>query len=160
MLNLVQKAIKVFRDFKGCCTSKALIIAAAETINPEVDEGKKIQKKEVVAETVETKTSEEIISEAQAAAEAGAAAEAEAKAAEAEAKAAAEARSKQQQKLKHKQQQKQKQKQQQKLKQQQQKHKQQQKLKQSSSRKRNKLLKDSFIHSSSISCFIRCITLF
>ena len=56
-----------------------LIIIAAffivtETINPEVDEGKKIQKKEVVAETVETKPSEEIISEAQAAAEAEAAA--------------------------------------------------------------------------------------
>ena len=48
----------------------AAIFIVTETINPEVDEGKKIQKKEVVAETVETKTSEEIISEAQAAAEA------------------------------------------------------------------------------------------
>ena len=77
----------------------AAIFIATETINPEVNEGKEIQKKEVVAETVETKTSEEIISESEAAAEAEAkaAAEAEAKAAaeaeaarEAEAKAAAE----------------------------------------------------------------------
>ena len=56
----------------------AAIFIVTETINPEVDEGKKIQKKEVVAETVETKTSEEIISEAQAAEEAQAAAEAKA----------------------------------------------------------------------------------
>ncbi len=78
----------------------AAIFIATETINPEVDEGKEIQKKEVVLETIETKPSEEIISEAEAktAAEAQAAAEAEAKAvaeaqaaAEAEAKAAAEA---------------------------------------------------------------------
>ena len=72
----------------------AAIFIATETINPEVNEGKEIKKKEVVAETVETKTSEEIISESEAAAEAEAkaAAEAEAKAAaEAEAKAAAEA---------------------------------------------------------------------
>ena len=55
----------------------AAIFIATETINPEVDEGKKIQKKEVVAETVETKTSEEIISESQAAAEAEAKAVAE-----------------------------------------------------------------------------------
>ena len=77
----------------------AAIFIATETINPEVNEGKEIKKKEVVAETVETKTSEEIISESEAAAEAEAkaAAEAEAKAAaeaeaarEAEAKAAAE----------------------------------------------------------------------
>ena len=59
----------------------AAIFIATETINPEVNEGKEIQKKEVVAETVETKISEEIISESQAAAEAKAAAEAEAKAA-------------------------------------------------------------------------------
>tara|TARA_B100002051_G_scaffold170089_1_gene160793 strand:- start:57 stop:548 length:492 start_codon:yes stop_codon:yes gene_type:complete len=59
----------------------AAIFIATETISPEVNEGKEIQKKEVVAETVETKTSEEIISESQAAAEAKAAAEAEAKAA-------------------------------------------------------------------------------
>ena len=72
----------------------AAIFIVTETVNPEVDEGKEIQKKEVVAETVETKPSEEIISEAQAAAEAEAqaAAEAEAKAAaEAEAQAAADA---------------------------------------------------------------------
>ena len=70
----------------------AAIFIATETINPEVDEGKEIQKKEVVTETVENKPSEEIISEAQVAAEAEAkaAAEAEAKAA-AEAQAAAEA---------------------------------------------------------------------
>ena len=37
----------------------AAIFIVTETINPEVDEGKKIQKKEVVAETVETKISEE-----------------------------------------------------------------------------------------------------
>ena len=67
----------------------AAIFIATETINPEVNEGKEIKKKEVVAETVETKTSEEIISESAAAAEAKAAAEAEA-AREAEAKAAAE----------------------------------------------------------------------
>ena len=81
----------------------AAIFIATETINPEVDEGKEIQKKEVVTETVENKPSEEIISEAQVAAEAEAkaAAEAEAKAAaeaqaaaEAEAKAAAEAEAK------------------------------------------------------------------
>ena len=61
----------------------AAIFIATETINPEVDEGKEIQKKEVVLETIETKPSEEIISEAEAktAAEAQAAAEAEAKAA-------------------------------------------------------------------------------
>ena len=64
----------------------AALFIVTETINPRVDEGIEIQKKEVVAETVETKASEEIISESQAAA----AAEAEAKAAEAEAKAAAE----------------------------------------------------------------------
>ncbi len=72
----------------------AALFIVTETINPGVDEGKEIQKKEVVVETVETKQSEEIISEAQAAAvaEAKAAAEAEAQAAaEAEAKAAAEA---------------------------------------------------------------------
>ncbi len=76
----------------------AALFIVTETINPGVDEGKEIQKKEVVVETVETKQSEEIISEAQAAAEAEAqaAAEAEAQAAaqaaaEAEAKAAAEA---------------------------------------------------------------------
>ena len=69
----------------------AAIFIATETINPEVDEGKEIQKKEVVTETVENKPSEEIISEAQAAAEAEAKAAAEAQAAaEAEAKAAAE----------------------------------------------------------------------
>ena len=49
-----------------------LIIAAlfivTETINPEVDDAKKIQKNEAIVETVETKPSEEIISEAQAAA--------------------------------------------------------------------------------------------
>ena len=65
----------------------AAIFIATETINPEVNEGKEIQKKEVVAETVETKTSEEIISESEAAAEAKAEAEA---AWEAEAKAVAE----------------------------------------------------------------------
>jgi len=78
----------------------AAIFIATETINPEVDEGKEIQKKEVVTETVENKPSEEIISEAQvaaeaearAAAEAQAAAEAEARAAEAQAAAEAEAR--------------------------------------------------------------------
>ena len=64
----------------------AAIFIATETINPEVDEGKEIQKKEVVTETVENKPSEEIISEAQVAAEA----EAKAAAAEAEARAAAE----------------------------------------------------------------------
>ena len=64
----------------------AAIFIATETINPEVDEGKEIQKKEVVIETVENKPSEEIISEAQVAAEA----EAKAAAAEAEARAAAE----------------------------------------------------------------------
>ena len=69
----------------------AAIFIATETINPEVNEGKEIQKKEVVAETVETKTSEEIISESEAAAEAKA--EAEAKAA-AEAEAAREAEAK------------------------------------------------------------------
>ena len=70
----------------------AAIFIATETINPEVDEGKEIQKKEVVTETVENKPSEEIISEAQVAAEAEAKAAAEAQAAaEAEAKAAAEA---------------------------------------------------------------------
>ncbi len=79
----------------------AALFIVTETINPGVDEGKEIQKKEVVVETVETKQSEEIISEAQAAAEAEAkaAAEAEAQAAaqaaaEAEAKAAAEAEAK------------------------------------------------------------------
>ena len=56
----------------------AAIFIATETISPEVNEGKEIQKKEVVAETVETKTSEEIISESQAAAEAEAKAAAEA----------------------------------------------------------------------------------
>ena len=55
----------------------AAIFIATETINLEVNEGKEIQKKEVVAETVETKTSEEIISESQAAAEAEAKAAAE-----------------------------------------------------------------------------------
>ena len=55
----------------------AAIFIATETINPEVNEGKEIQKKEVVAETVETKTSEEIISESEAAAEAEAKAAAE-----------------------------------------------------------------------------------
>ena len=44
-----------------------LIIAAlfivTETINPEVDDAKKIQKNEAIVETVETKPSEEIISE-------------------------------------------------------------------------------------------------
>ena len=74
----------------------AAILIVTETINPEVDEGKEIKKKEVIVETVETKPSEKIISEAQATAEAqaaAAAAEAEAKAAaEAKAKAAAEAK--------------------------------------------------------------------
>ena len=74
----------------------AAIFIVTETINPEVDEGKEIKKKEVIVETVETKPSEKIISEAQATAEAqaaAAAAEAEAKAAaEAKAKAAAEAK--------------------------------------------------------------------
>ena len=74
----------------------AAIFIVTETINPEVDEGKEIKKKEVIVETVETKPSEKIISEAQATAEAQAAkaaAEAEAKAAaEAKAKAAAEAK--------------------------------------------------------------------
>ncbi len=70
----------------------AAIFIATETINPKVDEGKEIQKKEVVTETVENKPSEEIISEAQVAAEAEAKAAAEAQAAaEAEARAAAEA---------------------------------------------------------------------
>ena len=70
----------------------AAIFIATETINPEVDDGKEIQKKEVVTETVENKPSEEIISEAQVAAEAEARAAAEAQAAaEAEARAAAEA---------------------------------------------------------------------
>ena len=69
-----------------------LIIAAlfivTETINPEVDDAKKIQKNEAIVETVETKPSEEIISESQVAvAEAKSAAEAEAAA---EAQAAAE----------------------------------------------------------------------
>ena len=73
----------------------AAIFIATETINHEVDEGKEIQKKEVVSETVETKPSEETISEAQAKAEAEAKAAAEAQAkAEAEAKAAAEAQAK------------------------------------------------------------------
>ena len=75
----------------------AAIFIATETINPEVNKGKEIQKKEVVAESVETKISEEIISESQAAAEAKAAAEAEAAAeakAVAEAKAAREAEAK------------------------------------------------------------------
>ena len=76
----------------------AAIFIVTETINPEVDEGKEIKKKEVIVETVETKPSEKIISEAQATAEAqaaAAAAEAEAKAAaEAKAKAAAEAKAK------------------------------------------------------------------
>ncbi len=76
----------------------AAIFIVTETINPEVDEGKEIKKKEVIVETVETKPSEKIISEAQATAEAQAAkaaAEAEAKAAaEAKAKAAAEAKAK------------------------------------------------------------------
>ena len=74
----------------------AAIFIVTETINPEVDEGKEIKKKEVIVETVETKPSEKIISEAQATAEAqaaAAAAEAEVKAAsEAKAKAAAEAK--------------------------------------------------------------------
>ena len=62
----------------------AAIFIATETINPEVDGGKEIQKKEVVLETIETKPSEEIISEAEAktAAEAQAAAEAKAAAEE------------------------------------------------------------------------------
>ena len=59
----------------------AAIFIATETINPEVNEGKEIQKKEVVTETVENKPSEEIISEAQVAAEAEAKAAAEAQAA-------------------------------------------------------------------------------
>ena len=71
-----------------------LIIAAVfivtETIDPSVDKGKDVQKKEVVAEAVETKLAEEINSEAQAEAEAQAAAKAKAKA-EAEAQAAAKA---------------------------------------------------------------------
>ena len=76
-----------------------LIIAAlfivTETINPEVDDAKKIQKNEAIVETVETKPSEEIISEAKAAAEAQAAAEAAAEAeAAAQAQAAAEAEAK------------------------------------------------------------------
>ena len=60
----------------------AAIFIVTETINPELDEGKEIQKKKVIAETVETKTSEEAISDAQAVAEAQAAAEAEAAAEE------------------------------------------------------------------------------
>ena len=71
-----------------------LIIAAVfivtETIDPSVDKGKDVQKKEVVAEAVETKLAGEINSEAQAEAEAQAAAKAKAKA-EAEAQAAAKA---------------------------------------------------------------------
>ena len=72
----------------------AAIFVVTETINPDFNKGKKVQKEEVVAKTIETKTAEEINSEAQAAAEAEAraAAEAEARAAaEAEARAAAEA---------------------------------------------------------------------
>ena len=70
----------------------AAIFVVTETINPDFNKGKKVQKEEVVAKTIETKTAEEINSEAQAAAEAEAraAAEAEARAAaEAEARAAA-----------------------------------------------------------------------
>ena len=48
----------------------AAIFIVTETIDPGVDNGEDIQKKEVVAETVETKPAEEINSEAQAAAEA------------------------------------------------------------------------------------------
>ena len=59
----------------------AAILIATETINPGIDEGEEIQKKEVVVETIETKPSEEIISETQAAAEAEAKAAAEAQAA-------------------------------------------------------------------------------
>ena len=74
----------------------AAIFIATETINPEVNEGKEIQKKEVVTETIENKPSEETSSEtqAQAQAEAEAAAQAEAEAAaqaQAEAEAAAQA---------------------------------------------------------------------
>ena len=47
----------------------AAIFIVTETIDPRVDEGVDIQKKEVVTETVETKPAEEINSEAQAAAE-------------------------------------------------------------------------------------------
>ena len=50
----------------------AAIFIATETINPEVNEGKEIQKKEVVTETEENKPSEEIISQAQIPAEADA----------------------------------------------------------------------------------------
>ena len=78
----------------------AAIFIATETIDSSVDKGKDIQKKEVVAESVETKLAEEINSQAQAGAEAQAQAqaEAEAQAAEqaeaeaAEAQAAAEAK--------------------------------------------------------------------
>ena len=70
----------------------AAIFIVTETIDPGVDNGEDIQKKEVVAETVETKPAEEINSEAEAEAEAAAEAEAQAQAAaEAEAQEAAEA---------------------------------------------------------------------
>ena len=69
----------------------AAIFIATETIDSSVDKGKDIQKKEVVAESVETKLAEEINSQAQAVAEAQAQAQAEAEAqaaAQAEAEAA------------------------------------------------------------------------
>ena len=75
----------------------AAIFIVTETIDPGVEEGVDIQKKEVVAETVETKPAEEVNSEAQAvAAQAQAEAKAEAEAAaqaeeEVKAKAAAQA---------------------------------------------------------------------
>ena len=68
----------------------AAIFIATETIDSSVDKGKDIQKKEVVAESVETKLAEEINSQAQAVAEAQAQAQAEAEA-QAAAQAQAEA---------------------------------------------------------------------
>ena len=46
------------------------LFIATETINPGVDDAKKIQKNEEIAETVETEPPEEIISESQAEVEA------------------------------------------------------------------------------------------
>ena len=68
----------------------AAIFIVTETIDPNVDNGEDIQKKEVVAETVETKPAEEINSEAQAAEQAAEQAAAEDEA-QAQAQAAAEA---------------------------------------------------------------------
>ena len=66
------------------------IFIVTETIDPNVDKEKDIRKKEVVAETVETKPAEEINSEAQAAEQAAEQAAAEDEA-QAQAQAAAEA---------------------------------------------------------------------